>query len=178
MQVADEASSLEEVIEKAEHQVFDLILLNAGLVRPGGGIIPSAPTLLLTAGASGDPDTISRTAPANEIVAMVRSHAQLARRHQQESSGADLKALAVSTRNFGIFPGLTNRESEILRLLADSLTAREVATELGLSIKTVEAHKLNVMRKLGVHNRASLIRFAAEHGGIPVPACEGTPSKA
>lgn len=75
----------------------------------------------------------------------------------------DLRSLADSTGVFSSSPALTSRENEILLILADGHTAREVAEELSLSVKTVEAHKLNLMRKLGVHNRAALIRYALEH---------------
>jgi two-component system, NarL family, response regulator NreC len=172
MQVTDEASSLEEAFEKAARQTVDLILMNAALLQAGDGCFPpgNVPTLLLTNESNGGPDEIARTASSAEIVAAVRSRAKLARKDPEQSSAADLQALAASTGTFATFPGLTIRESEILRLLVEGLTAREAAKELGLSIKTVEAHKLNVMRKLGLHNRASLIRFAAEHGAIPVPA--------
>ena len=49
---------------------------------------------------------------------------------------------------------------------AEGRTVREVASELSLSVKTVEAHKLNLMRKLDIHNRASLIEYAAQQGWI------------
>jgi DNA-binding CsgD family transcriptional regulator len=68
-------------------------------------------------------------------------------------------------------PALTARETEIVRLLADGLTARSTARELRLSVKTVEAHKLNVMRKLGVHKRSELLRYAEQNGLVqPAPA--------
>jgi two-component system response regulator NreC len=162
LHVAAEASSLQEAIEKANSQTLDLILMNAALVEAAGAERPAVdiPTLLL--GSEG-PDAIARTAHASEIIAAIRSHAKRIRRNQELVS-RDMEEATAVTAQAGTFPGLTIRESEILRLLVENFTAREVANELGLSIKTVEAHKLNVMRKLGVHNRASLIRFAAEHG--------------
>lgn len=172
MEVADEASTLEEALEKASRRTVDLIVINEGLLPPlNEGFVPGdVRTLVLTGNGPDGPDAVSRTAPAAEIVAAVRSSAKLTRKDGETSSMADLQALAASTRSFGIFPGLTTRESEIVRLLVEGLTARELAKELKLSIKTVEAHKLNLMRKLGIHNRASLIRFAAEHGALPISA--------
>ncbi len=81
---------------------------------------------------------------------------------------ADLQALAASNppQRGSV---LTAREQEVVRLLADGRTVRDVAAELGLSIKTVEAHKLNLMRKLDIHNRASLIEYAARNGLVSVP---------
>ena len=51
-----------------------------------------------------------------------------------------------------------------MRLLAQGNTVREVANELSLSMKTVEAHKLNLMRKLDIHDRATLIEYAVKRG--------------
>ena len=53
-----------------------------------------------------------------------------------------------------------------MRLLAEGRTVREVASELSLSVKTVEAHKLNLMRKLDIHNRTSLVEYAVKRGLI------------
>jgi len=58
--------------------------------------------------------------------------------------------------------GLTPREREILRFLAAGLTVKETAVRLNLSAKTVDVHKYNLMRKIGVHNRSSLIKYALQ----------------
>lgn len=59
---------------------------------------------------------------------------------------------------------LSERECEILRLVAESHSTREIAQRLDLSIKTVDNHRANVMRKLKLHNIAGLIRYALEVG--------------
>jgi DNA-binding NarL/FixJ family response regulator len=82
----------------------------------------------------------------------------------------DLKALA-SSNTYPRPSVLTLREQEVMRLLAEGRTVREVATELSLSIKTIEAHKLNLMRKLDIHNRTSLIEWAVRMG-LLVPQAE------
>ncbi|MDX6295605.1 MAG: hypothetical protein QOH50_4680 [Kribbellaceae bacterium] len=61
-------------------------------------------------------------------------------------------------------PQLTDRETEVLRLVARGLTARQIATRLVLSHRTVENHVQNTLRKLQLHNRAELVRYAIEHG--------------
>jgi DNA-binding NarL/FixJ family response regulator len=61
-------------------------------------------------------------------------------------------------------PNLSPREREIVRLLALGRSNKEVASGLGLSVKTVESHRTNVMRKLGVHSVAGLVRFAVREG--------------
>jgi two-component system response regulator NreC len=78
----------------------------------------------------------------------------------------DLRALAATNENYSRGAVLTPREQEVTRLLAEGRTVREVAAELTLSVKTVEAHKLNLMRKLDIHNRASLVEYAVQKGLI------------
>ncbi|HKE71476.1 MAG TPA: response regulator transcription factor [Nocardioidaceae bacterium] len=61
-------------------------------------------------------------------------------------------------------PKLTARETEVLRLVARGLTARQIASRLVLSHRTVENHVQNTLRKLQLHNRVELVRYAIEHG--------------
>ncbi|MFY9673983.1 MAG: response regulator transcription factor [Terriglobales bacterium] len=64
---------------------------------------------------------------------------------------------------------LTAREREVMRLLAEGRTVRQAASELGLSVKTVEAHKFNLMRKLDIHNKAQLVTAAIQKKILPAP---------
>jgi len=64
---------------------------------------------------------------------------------------------------------LTMREREVMRLLAEGHTVREVASTLGVSFKTVEAHKFNLMRKLDIHNKAQLVTVAIQKKILPLP---------
>ncbi len=61
-------------------------------------------------------------------------------------------------------PRLTDRETDVLRLVAKGLTARQIATRLVLSHRTVENHVQSTLRKLQLHNRVELARYAIEHG--------------
>jgi DNA-binding NarL/FixJ family response regulator len=61
-------------------------------------------------------------------------------------------------------PRLTERETEVLRLVAKGLTAKQVAERLVLSHRTVENHVQNTLNKLQLHNRAQLVRYALEKG--------------
>ena len=55
---------------------------------------------------------------------------------------------------------LTTREREILQLIAEGKTAKEVATILGIATKTSDTHRTNIMRKLDLHSVAELVRYA------------------
>ncbi len=65
---------------------------------------------------------------------------------------------------------LTAREREVLKLLAEGRTVRSTAGALGLSAKTVDAHKFNLMRKLGIHNKAELVMWAIRKRLVRVPS--------
>ena len=66
-------------------------------------------------------------------------------------------------------PGpLTPREQEVLRLVAEGKTTKEVAAILGISAKTAEAHRMRIMKKLETHNTASTVRYAIRQGLVQV----------
>lgn len=58
------------------------------------------------------------------------------------------------------YEDLTGREKEILKMLAEGLSGKEIAVKLKISIKTVDVHKSNLMRKLNIHDRTELIKYA------------------
>ncbi|MDP0501431.1 MAG: response regulator transcription factor [Verrucomicrobiota bacterium JB022] len=64
---------------------------------------------------------------------------------------------------------LTTREREILQLIAESYSTKEIANKLKISVKTAENHRTNLMKKLDLHDIASLTRFAIEYGLIEPP---------
>jgi DNA-binding NarL/FixJ family response regulator len=67
------------------------------------------------------------------------------------------------------FGTLTKREREILKLLAEGRSVKEIAASFELSVKTVEAHKFNLMRKLDIHNKAQLVQYAIQKKVIRLP---------
>jgi DNA-binding NarL/FixJ family response regulator len=62
---------------------------------------------------------------------------------------------------------LTAREREIVQRIAEGQTTKEIAAHLGLSVKTVESHRINLMRKLDIHETATLVRYAIRRGLTP-----------
>ena len=82
-------------------------------------------------------------------------------------------AVAALLRNVVANPGssntpdfLTDREREILQLIAESHSTKDIASKLGISMKTVDNHRTNLMRKLNLHDVASLTRYAVDTGII------------
>ncbi len=61
---------------------------------------------------------------------------------------------------------LTSREKEILKLIVDGYTNRQIGAHLNISIRTVEGHRANISDKLGLHSRVELVRYARDRGMI------------
>lgn len=129
---------------------------------------PGTKLILLTADeadrgeAPGIERTLLHTTPA-ELIRFVRS---MASGFGREIPRIDLSAPPLA---FAKKPALTVRERQVLKLLAEGRTVRSVAAILGLSIKTVEAHKFNLMRKLGIHNKAELVMWAIQKRIVKLP---------
>jgi DNA-binding NarL/FixJ family response regulator len=65
--------------------------------------------------------------------------------------------------------GLTRREVEILRLICDGKSNKEIAVQLELSANTVAVHRANIMDALGIHKTAELVVYAIRHGLVNIP---------
>ena len=86
--------------------------------------------------------------------------------HSQKLSQPEPQAQSAGARLAQDLQSLTPREMEVLRLVAEGRTNQEIADHLVLSIKTVQAHRANVMEKLGLHDITQLVRFAIRRGLI------------
>ncbi len=75
----------------------------------------------------------------------------------------DLKQTPIPS---GKIEPLTPRETEVLKLIVQGYTNRQIAKEFSISIRTVEGHRSNLSEKLGLHNRVELVRYARDHGII------------
>jgi DNA-binding NarL/FixJ family response regulator len=76
-----------------------------------------------------------------------------------------IEALGVRVRLVPVTPRerLTSREREIVQLLAEGKSSKEVASSLCISVKTVETHRSNIMRKLSIHTVTDLVRYAVRN---------------
>lgn len=82
----------------------------------------------------------------------------------------DFRSCVKSAGRTPRFATLTPREKEVLKMLAEGQSVKEIACALDLSVKTVEAHKFNLMRKLDLHNKAQLVQYAIQKKIIRIPA--------
>ncbi len=67
------------------------------------------------------------------------------------------------------FDGLTNRENDVLKLIVDGHTNKSAAQQLGISDRTVEVHRMRILKKLGVRSAAELIRAVTDAAAMKVP---------
>jgi two-component system response regulator NreC len=183
LEIIAEVGTLPEAMAVAKLVTPDAIVMDLGLldeandattlelrqVASSSGLLifteQDTPENLEKAMGAGARGYMLRNSPASQLTSGIR---RVALQEDQNARGlslftSDLKALA-SSNSFPKPSVLTMREQEVMRLLAEGRTVREVAAELSLSIKTIEAHKLNLMRKLDIHNRTSLIECATKMG--------------
>ena len=123
---------------------------------------------LLQAGASG---YVVKGASPHELLDAVRAasrgEAYIHSSLQRKLIG-DYVSRAEANDQGSTLKNLTERELEVLRLIVDGLTSREIADSLVISSNTVDRHRQNIMSKLGLHNRAELVRYAISKGLVEV----------
>ncbi len=119
----------------------------------------------LEAGASG---YIIKDAPAAQLLYAIDA----VRKGEKYLSPTVLKKVVAgyvrNSRPQTSYDRLSTREREVLKLLAEGLSVKEIASRLGVSVKTVDVHKYNLMKKIDVHDRAELIKYAIKKKLIEV----------
>lgn len=190
MIVVGEAPGGYEAIELSASLQPDLILMD--IAMPGlGGLeatleirkrVPRAKIIVLSQ--YGDPEYVRRflkagvsgyvlkNAAGADLVAAIRAvmrgglvlDPEVAREAVQENGAP------VGTDAPDAYETLTDREKQVLKLVAEGRSNKEVAELLGISVKTAMSHREHVMLKLGLHNRTELIRFALRNGVIRADA--------
>ncbi len=189
MAVVGEASDGREAIEMAGSMKPDVVLMDISMPGMTGieatrAIKTTNPLIeivgltmhaedryffqLLQAGASG---YVVKGAAPRELLDAVRAaskgEAYIHPSLQRKLIG-DYVSRTEGSDQGSMFADLTERELEVLRLIVDGLTSREIAESLVISPNTVERHRQNIMSKLGLHNRAELVRYAISKGLVEV----------
>lgn len=114
------------------------------------------------AGASG---YVAASAPSAELIEAVDT-VRAGRSHLSPTlTGYVIEAITCPTeeKQFNL-QALTAREREVLQLIAEGLTSKEIATHLRVAIRTADAHRAHLMKKLDLHKASSLVRFAIREG--------------
>jgi two-component system, NarL family, response regulator NreC len=181
IEVVGEAGSAKDAIFEVRAQKPDVLLLD--VVMPGESGIEVLPKLLkessetkvlvlsmqddpsyvreaFAAGASG---YVLKEAADEEVVAAVREIAS-GGSYVHPALGARMVAAEAADRAAAEADPLSEREREVLRLLALGHTNQEISKLLFISVRTAEAHRAHIMQKLRISTRAELVRYALAHG--------------
>jgi DNA-binding NarL/FixJ family response regulator len=120
---------------------------------------------LMKAGAIG---YVLKQSPSTELLKAVRA-ASHGRHHMDAALMVQSARLDVDEPRPRRPPSITEREQHVLRMMAVGHSNKEIAADMQISIKTVEVHKANAMRKLKLRGRIEVVRFAILHGWLQEP---------
>jgi len=189
IEVVGEAANGREALEKVKKLAPDVVLMDLAMPIMGGleatrrirKRFPRTKVLALTqyedreyivptieAGARG---FVSKTAAFSELASAIQAVYQGGSFLSPMAAAAVVEECQQKVAIEGekdSYQHLTDREREMLKLVAEGYTAKEIADMLVISLRTVETHKTNLMKKLNIHNKADLIRFAIRRGIITV----------
>jgi len=189
MQIVGECETGRQAIERAAELKPDIILMDVALPDiPGFDVtrqikkqLPQVLILALTiheseeyffemlsAGASG---YVPKKAAPQELVDAIRVvHAGGVYLYPSlaKTLVKDFLTRAEQGDDKAAFDGLTERERQVLKYIAEGYSNLQVAHELVISVKTVERHRANILAKLGLHNRTELVKYAIRKGLIQV----------
>jgi DNA-binding NarL/FixJ family response regulator len=184
--VIGEAGSCDEALEKVRESQPDILLCDIGMPGRSGlsavadvrRIAPATRIILLTAHSSEEYFRAALDAQADGYVLKDSGHAELVLAIRTVAAGQPYLCKTVADAVLASYFGrgvdgqsgksplhsVTTRERQVLSRIAAGQTNKAVARDLDLSVKTVEKHRANMMRKLGLHNAADIARFALGAG--------------
>jgi two-component system response regulator NreC len=191
MEVAGEASDGEEAVERvsalARQGAVDVVVLDIGMPRLNGlealrrikAAFPDLAVLILTMHASesylfqviqaGGAGYVLKQTADEHLLGAIRDAAQgkpflYPTMEQRLLTDFVHRARRAGERAAAAYLALTEREREVLSLIAQGYTNQEIADRLVVSVKTVETHRAHIMNKLGLRTRAELVRYALREG--------------
>jgi DNA-binding NarL/FixJ family response regulator len=108
---------------------------------------------------------VLKTAPPSQLVAAIDAVHRGRFYFSPDVAGFVVAAArAPDGKRSGVLLSLTSREREVLQLVVEGLSTKEIATVLGISTRTSDSHRANVMEKLSIHKVSGLVRFAIREG--------------
>jgi DNA-binding NarL/FixJ family response regulator len=185
IEVVGEAGSVQEAIEAARRLRPSIITLDLSMPGPSGvasierlrAAAPDArivvvtmhddPAYVRSAIAMGATGYVNKAAADTELIAALRAVSR-GRVFIDVGDAATLESILApqpEKRGAGApIDALSDREREVLRAVARGFTNQQIADEVGLSVKTIESYRARLMKKLGLKDRADLVRLAIEMG--------------
>ncbi|QXD15649.1 response regulator transcription factor [Rhodocaloribacter litoris] len=183
LKVTGEAATAREVLDLVRRQPFDVVVLDLNLPDQSGldtlkqlkAEFPSLPVLVLSmygeeqyglrvlrAGAAG---YLTKEKTAEELVQAIRKVAG-GGRYVSAAMADSLLDLLETDPDLPLHATLSDREFQVMRLLAEGKSVTEIADMLSLSVKTVSTYRARVLEKMNMKSNAELARYALEHALI------------
>lgn len=181
IEIVGEASEGKEAVEKAQELSPDVVIMDIAMPGMDGleavrRILKKNPKIkalmlsqyddkkyILAAVKAGATGYVSKRALGEELVLAIRTLHQGVSYLHPSAATAVIEGFLNPTE-VDPYDELTPREREILKLIADGHTSREIADMLYISVKTVFGHRAKLMEKLNLHNRTDLIKYAMQKG--------------
>jgi two-component system nitrate/nitrite response regulator NarL len=186
LKLVGEASDGDEALEKILALKPDVVLLDISMPRRDGltvtaALRKSAPQVkvlilsmhsnkeylfrIIQAGAHG---YVSKGASPDQLLHAIQSVHQGETFFSPEVAQAALNQLVNNGGKKEPFAQLTTREREVLILIAQGRSNKEIASQLGIGVRTIETHRERIMRRLDIHSVAGLTKFAIANGLVPL----------
>jgi DNA-binding NarL/FixJ family response regulator len=173
--VVGEASNADEAVRISAERAPNVVLMDYALPGVNGiaamrdilAATPSAAVLILSM--HSEAALVQRAIEAGARGYLLKSAIDLdlpeaVRRAAAGERVLDPKLASAATRRVERTRDLSARETEVLHLICEGLSNRDIATRLSLSVNTVAVHRANIMNALGVHKTAELVVYAIQHG--------------
>jgi two-component system nitrate/nitrite response regulator NarL len=191
IKVVGEASDGDEAMRKARELSPDLILMDITMPKMNGLAVtellrkesPRTKVLVLSvhsnkeyifrviqAGAHG---YVSKEAPPDELLRAIESVFEGEPFFSEDIARAALNQFVATGGKKEPFAQLTSRERQVLVLIAEGQSNKEIASKLGIGVRTIETHRERIMRRLDIHSVAGLTKFAIANGMVSLD--EGPP---
>jgi len=191
LKIVGEASDGDEALKKTRELSPDVVLMDISMPGMNGLAVtevlrkehPDVKVLVLSvhnnrdyifriiqAGAHG---FISKEAPPDELLRAIESVHSGEPFFSPEIAKAALNQLVSSGGKKDPFAQLTSREREVLVLIAEGQSNKEIANRLGIGVRTIETHRERIMRRLDIHSVAGLTKFAIANGMISIEGGAG-----
>jgi two-component system, NarL family, nitrate/nitrite response regulator NarL len=184
LRLAGEACDGDEALRKTRELKPDVVLMDISMPGMNGLAVtevlrkelPQVKVLILSvhnnkeyifrviqAGAHG---YVSKEAPPEEVLRAIESVHEGEPFFSEDIARAALNEFVSSGGKKEPFAHLTSREREVLVLIAEGQSNKEIATKLGIGVRTIETHRERIMRRLGIHSVAGLTKYAIANGLI------------
>lgn len=186
IKVVGEAADGDEALQKTRELLPDVVLLDISMPRLNGLAVtelvrketPSVKVLILSVHnnkeyifriiQSGAHGYVSKEASPEELLRAIESVVEGQAFFSPEIARAALNQFVRNGGKKEPFAQLTDREREVLVLIAEGKSNKEIASKLGIGVRTIETHRERIMRRLNIHSVAGLTKYAIANGLVPL----------